>query len=368
MKRYTAGGEATLLSLEILNVDAFVFIIAGAAPEAPLQARRHGSSGVRERLHSHGMARRGTWEALHCPRQRAGWTTGRNKGSGPAPACGGSGANKQAQRGTGWRINKPKGCRAGSRSGLIVLLTAGNRDRRDPSEGRGSPHGQNHWRETLEETMSSTNTSTQRQWIAEKAREHPEWVFTTLHRFIDLEWMREAYRLTRKDGAAGIDGVTAADYEKDLEANLLDLLGRIKSGSYVAPPVRRHYIPKADGTMRPLGIPTFEDKVAQRAIVMLMEPVYEADFLPCSHGFRPGRSAHDAVRAVREGTMGGLRWVIDADVSKYFDTISHQHLRAFLDLRIKDGVVRRMLDKWLLPERSGKSHYGNPANIGTCDR
>ena len=172
-------------------------------------------------------------------------------------------------------------------------------------------------------------------------------MFTTLHRFIDLEWMREAYRLTRKDGAAGIDGVTASDYEKDLEANLLDLLGRIKSGRYIAPPIRRHNIPKADGTLRPLGIPTFEDKVAQRAIVMLMEPVYEADFLPCSHGFRPGRSAHDALHAVREGAMEGKRWVIDADITKYFDTISHQHLREFLDLRIKDGVVRRMLDKWL---------------------
>ncbi len=100
---YTAGGEATLLSLEILNVDVFVLIIAGAAPEAPLQARRNGSSEVRERPHSHGMARRGTWEAPHCPRMMAGTrTTGRNKGSGPAPACGGSGANKQAQRGTGW--------------------------------------------------------------------------------------------------------------------------------------------------------------------------------------------------------------------------------------------------------------------------
>ena len=195
--------------------------------------------------------------------------------------------------------------------------------------------------------MSSTNTSTKRQWIAEQAREHPERVFTTLHRFIDLEWMQEAYRLTRKDGAAGIDGVTAADYEKDLEANLLDLLGRIKSGSYFAPPVRRHHIPKADGTTRPLGIPTFEDKVAQRAIVMLLEPVYEADFLPCSYGFRPGRSAHDALHAVREGVMAGKRWVIDADISKYFDTIPHKHLREFLDLRIKDGVVRKMVNKWL---------------------
>ena len=160
--------------------------------------------------------------------------------------------------------------------------------------------------------------------------------------------MREAYRRTRKDGAAGIDGVTAEDYEKDLGANLDDLLNRIKLGSYVAPPVRRHYIPKADGTNRPLGIPTFEDKVAQRAILMLLEPIYETDFLPCSYGFRPGRSAHDALYALRTGIMEqGHRWVIDADISKYFDSITHAHLRSFLDLRIKDGIVRRMIDKWL---------------------
>jgi len=102
--------------------------------------------------------------------------------------------------------------------------------------------------------------------------------------------MKEAYRLTRKDGAPGIDGVTAADYATNLEANLLDLLDRIKSGRYKAPPVRRTYIPKTDGSRRPLGIPTFEDKVAQRAIVMVLEAVYEQDFLPCSYGFRRGRS------------------------------------------------------------------------------
>ena len=160
--------------------------------------------------------------------------------------------------------------------------------------------------------------------------------------------MREAYRLTRKDGATGIDGVTAADYEKDLEANLESLLDRIKSGSYRAPPVRRHYIPKADGTKRPLGIPTFEDKVAQRAILMLLEPVYEPVFLPCSYGFRPKRSAHDALNALRAGIIEQRqRWVIDADLKSYFDSISHTHLRSFLDMRIKDGVVRRMIDKWL---------------------
>jgi group II intron reverse transcriptase/maturase len=171
---------------------------------------------------------------------------------------------------------------------------------------------------------------------------------STLHHVIDLEWMREAYRLTRKDGAPGIDGVTAADYATNLEANLLDLLDRIKSGRYQAPPVRRAYIPKSDGSRRPLGLPTFEDKVAQRVIVMVLEAVYEQDFLPCSYGFRPGRSAHQALQDLRTGFMShGLRWVIDLDIEKYFDSISHSHLRAFLDRRVTDGVIRRMIDKWL---------------------
>ena len=173
-------------------------------------------------------------------------------------------------------------------------------------------------------------------------------MFTSLNHLIDIDWMREAWRRTRKDGAVGVDGVTAEEYEADLEANLHDLLNRIKSGRYIAPPVRRHYIPKADGSQRPLGIPTLEDKVAQRAIVMLMEPVYEETFRSSSYGFRPGRSAHDALDAVFEGTFRGrLCWVIDCDISKYFDTIRFDHLRNFLDLRIKDGVVRRTLDKWL---------------------
>jgi group II intron reverse transcriptase/maturase len=196
--------------------------------------------------------------------------------------------------------------------------------------------------------MDPENLSTKRQWIAELARRKRGQALFLLHHLIDLDWMTEAYRLTRKDGAPGIDGVTAADYEANLEANLKDLLERIKSGRYQAPPVRRAYIPKADGTARPLGIPTFEDKVAQRAIVMVLEAIYEQDFLPCSYGFRPGRSAHQALQELRNACMDqGLRWVLDVDIRKYFDSISHAHLRDFLDRRVTDGVIRRMIDKWL---------------------
>jgi len=159
------------------------------------------------------------------------------------------------------------------------------------------------------------------------ARTNRDRAFSSLHHVIDMEWMHEAYRQTRKDGAAGIDGVTAQAYEANLEVNLQDLLDRIRSGRYVAPPVRRAYIPKADGSQRPLGIPTFEDKVAQRAIAMLLEPIYEQDFLPCSYGFRPGRSAHDALHALRTAFMTqGLRWVLDIDIVKYLDPVSYSPL------------------------------------------
>jgi RNA-directed DNA polymerase len=195
--------------------------------------------------------------------------------------------------------------------------------------------------------MNPANLSTKRQWIAELARTKPGTVLFSLHHVIDLEWMQEAYDLTRKDGATGIDGVTAAEYQANLEANLVDLLDRIKSGRYKAPPVRRTYIPKADGSRRPLGIPTFEDKVAQRAIVMVLETIYEQDFRSCSYGFRPGRSAHEALRELHSAIMKGQYWVLDVDIRKYFDSIPHHHLRAFLDQRVTDGVIRRMIDKWL---------------------
>ena len=141
----------------------------------------------------------------------------------------------------------------------------------------------------------------------------------SLHHVIDLDWMIEAYRLTRKDGAPGIDGVTAADYEVNLEANLVDLLERIKSSRYRAPPVRRAYIPKADGSQRMLGIPTFEDKVAQRAVTMVLEEIYEQDFLSCSYGFRiqDGRLTR---RSALCRTCSGPSVFIGCSISTYEST------------------------------------------------
>jgi RNA-directed DNA polymerase len=152
------------------------------------------------------------------------------------------------------------------------------------------------------------------------ARGNPEMAFYTLNQYLDYEWVRYAYECTRKDGAVGVDDQTAEDYAANLEQNLLNLVDQLQSGRYQAPPVRRHYIPKSDGSgERGLGIPCFADKVAQRAIVMLLEPIYEQTFLDCSYGFRPARSAHQALQAVRRAIMEqGGRWVLDVDLRKYF--------------------------------------------------
>ena len=201
----------------------------------------------------------------------------------------------------------------------------------------------------MQETSCSENVSTKLQQIAKQARERPEMVWTTLAHHIDVDFLREAFRLTRKDGATGVDGQTAADYEQDLEANLRDLIDRLHSGSYYAPPVRRVHIPKDDGQKtRPIGIPTFEDKVLQRAVVMVLEAIYEQDFMDCSYGFRPKRSAHQALETLWKASMAvGGGWVLEADIQSFFDSVDHGHLRSFLDLRVRDGVIRRAIDKWL---------------------
>jgi RNA-directed DNA polymerase len=191
---------------------------------------------------------------------------------------------------------------------------------------------------------------TKQQRIAEMARRSPQMGFTSLAYLMDIDWLQAAFHRTRKDGAPGVDGQTWAEYAKNLEANLQSLLDRAKSGTYWAPPVRRVHIPKAGSTTetRPIGIPTLEDKVLQRAVVMLLEPIYEQDFDAGSYGFRPGRSAHQALEDLWKRTMesqGG--WILEVDIRKFFDTLDHAHLRAFLQLRVRDGVLKRLIGKWL---------------------
>jgi RNA-directed DNA polymerase len=198
-------------------------------------------------------------------------------------------------------------------------------------------------------TSNPDTVSTRQQRIAELAKQAPHMGFTSLNHHVDLLWLYEAFLRTRRDGAPGIDGQTAADYETNLRGNLQALLDRAKSGNYRAPAVRRVRIPKGTGTeTRPIGIPTFEDKVLQRAVVMALEPIYEQDFRACSYGFRPGRSAHQALEALWQQTMqSGGGWILEVDIRKFFDTLDNAHLRSLLALRVRDGVLLRLIGKWL---------------------
>jgi RNA-directed DNA polymerase len=190
---------------------------------------------------------------------------------------------------------------------------------------------------------------TKQQRLAELARQSPLMGFTSLNHHLDLVWLGTAYQRTRKDGAPGVDGQTANDYGLTLRDNLESLLERAKSGTYRAPPVRRVRIPKGTGNeTRPIGIPTLEAKILQRAVVMVLEPIYEQDFRDCSYGFRPGRSAHQALAALWQQTMNlGGCWLVEVDIRQFFDTLDHAHLRALLRQRVRDGVLLRLIDKWL---------------------
>ena len=173
-------------------------------------------------------------------------------------------------------------------------------------------------------------------------------VFTTLAHKINVDLLGEAFRLTNKSGAAGIDGVTAKEYAENLEENLRDLHERLRSGQYKAPPVVRTWLDKEDGSKRPIGKPTLEDKIVQRAVTMLMGAVYEQDFYDFSHGFRPGHSPHQALHELRERCMNmNIGWIVDADVTGFFDNLQHEPLREIIKQRINDGGILRLIGKWL---------------------
>jgi group II intron reverse transcriptase/maturase len=196
--------------------------------------------------------------------------------------------------------------------------------------------------------MRSPTVSTKLQRIATQAVDYPEDVFTNLAHLIDEEFLREAYHRTRKDSAPGIDRVTAQEYAEHLEENLRDLHERLRSGRYPAPPVERGWLDKEDGKKRPIGKPTFEDKIVQRAVAMLLGAISEQDFQDFSYGFREGRSPHQALHELRAQCLGqNIHWIIDADISGCFDSLDHDLLREVIRHRVKDGSILRLIGKWL---------------------
>ena len=198
------------------------------------------------------------------------------------------------------------------------------------------------------DTSRSQTVSTKLQRIAKEAEDNPQMVFTTLAHHMDINFLREAYRRTRKDSTPGVDGITAEQYREDLEENLKDLHERLKSGRYKAPPVVRAWLEKDNGKQRPIGKPTLEDKIVQRAVVMLMEPIYEQVFHTFSHGYRKGRSPHGAIKELRENLIKlGIKWVLIGDITGLFDNLDHEILRNLIKKRMNDGTLLRLIGKWL---------------------
>jgi len=181
---------------------------------------------------------------------------------------------------------------------------------------------------------------------AAKARKKER--FTALFHYVNVELLKAAYYWLRRKAAPGVDGLTWKEYEQGLEANLVDLHARVQRGTYQALPSRRKYIPKPDGRQRPLGIAALEDKIVQRAVVEVLNAVYEEDFLGFSYGFRPKRGQHDALDALTFGiTRTKVNWILDADIAGFFDTVSHEWLIRFLEHRIGDPRMIRLIRKWL---------------------
>ena len=204
-------------------------------------------------------------------------------------------------------------------------------------------------------------------WIAygRAARERKQERFTALLHHVDVELLRSAYGWLRKEASAGVDGVTWEAYGEGLEAKLVDLHDRIHRGAYRAQPSRRVYIPKPDGRQRPLGIAALEDKIVQRALVEVLSAIWEEDFLGFSYGFRPGRGQHDALDALAVGiNRCKVNWILDADIAGFFDTVSHEWLIKFVEHRVGDRRVLRLIRKWL---KAGVAEDGEvkPGEVGT---
>ena len=215
-------------------------------------------------------------------------------------------------------------------------------------EGRGLTKG-NPLEQNAHRTQSRASAHSALERVRQVARRNRKQRFTTLlHHVYDVDRLRTAYFAVKRSAAAGVDGETWQHYGEDLEQNLKGLSERLRRGAYRAKPVRRVYIAKADGRRRPLGVPTLEDKIVQRAVVEVLNAIYEEDFLAFSQGFRPGRSPHDALDALAVGIeLRKVSWVLDADIHSFFDTLDHGWLVKFVEHRVADRRVVRLIQKWL---------------------
>src|SRR5438093_1179510 len=215
-------------------------------------------------------------------------------------------------------------------------------------EGSGLAKG-NLPQKNASRTPSREDASSALERVRQAASKDKKLRFTALlHHLYNLETLRMAYFSLKKESAPGVDGETWRNYGETLEDNLQDLSHRLKRGAYRAKPVRRVYIPKADGRQRPLGVPALEDKIVQRAAVEVLNAIYETDFLRFSYGFRPGRSQHQALDALYTGLLTRkVNWVLDLDIRNFFDGISHEWLVKFIEHRIADRRVVRLIQKWL---------------------
>src|SRR5215467_9580488 len=214
-------------------------------------------------------------------------------------------------------------------------------------EGRASPKG-NGGQATAVRTPSRGIASSRLEAVRQAARQRRGVRFTALLHHITINLLKQSYVALKRDAAPGIDGVTWHSYGDNLEAKLTDLHERIHKGSYRARPAQRSYIPKADGSKRPLSIWCLEDKIVQQAVVTVLETIYEEDFVGFSYGFRPGRSQHDALDALHAGIYRRqVNWVLDADIQGFFDAMAHSWIIRFLEHRIADKRILRLVAKWL---------------------
>jgi RNA-directed DNA polymerase len=215
-------------------------------------------------------------------------------------------------------------------------------------EGRGRTKGNSPERNALR-TQSRAGAQSALERVRQAARGDGKQRFTALlHHVYDVERLRAAFFALKRAAASGVDGETWRHYREGLEGNLQDLASRLKRGAYRAMPVRRVFIPKSDGRQRPLGVPVLEDKIVQRAVVEVLNAIYEEDFLGFSYGFRPGRSPHQALDALAVGiTTKKVNWVLDADLRSFFDTLKHAWLVQFIEHRVADRRIVRLIQKWL---------------------